>query len=225
MLGRQAERDAELAHFVLEQVAQRLEQLQAQRLGQAADVVVALDRDRPSWSWRRPTRSRPGRSCPAPATCAVRSSLRRLGLEHLDELAADDLALGLRVGSRRRAGRGTARSRRRGSPWRAAGRRTSPSPCRPSFRRSRPWSTNTQVSWSPIARWISAAATLESTPPDRPRITSSSPTCSRMRRHRLVDVVAHHPVGLGAARCRARSARASRGPARVCVTSGWNCTP
>ena len=51
----------------------------------------------------------------------------------------------------------------------------------PSFSRSRPWSTNTQVSWSPMARWISAAATLESTPPDRPRITSSSPTCSRMR--------------------------------------------
>ena len=37
-----------------------------------------------------------------------------------------------------------------------------------SFRRSRPWSTNTQVSWSPMARWISAAATEESTPPDRP---------------------------------------------------------
>ena len=43
-LVRQAERHAELAHLVLEQVAQRLEQLQAQRLGQAADVVVALDR-------------------------------------------------------------------------------------------------------------------------------------------------------------------------------------
>ena len=47
-------------------------------------------------------------------------------------------------------------------------------------RRSRPWSTNTQVSWSPIARWISAAATDESTPPDRPRITSSPPTCARI---------------------------------------------
>ena len=29
----------------------------------------------------------------------------------------------------------------------------------PSFRRSRPWSTKTQVSWSPMARWINAAAT------------------------------------------------------------------
>jgi hypothetical protein len=41
---RQAQRHAEFAHLVLEQVAQRLQQLQAQRLGQAADVVVALDR-------------------------------------------------------------------------------------------------------------------------------------------------------------------------------------
>jgi hypothetical protein len=40
---RQAERHAQLAHLVLEQVAQRLQQLQAERLGQAADVVVALD--------------------------------------------------------------------------------------------------------------------------------------------------------------------------------------
>ena len=33
------------------------------------------------------------------------------------------------------------------------------------------------VSCAPIARWISAAATEESTPPDRPRMTSSPPTC------------------------------------------------
>ena len=45
-LARQAEREAELAHLVLEQLAQRLEQLEVQRLGQAADVVVRLDRVR-----------------------------------------------------------------------------------------------------------------------------------------------------------------------------------
>ena len=44
-LARQAEREAELAHLVLEQLAQRLEQLEVQRLGQAADVVVRLDGD------------------------------------------------------------------------------------------------------------------------------------------------------------------------------------
>jgi hypothetical protein len=41
--ARQPEREAELAHLVLEQLAQRLEQLQVQRLGQPADVVVRLD--------------------------------------------------------------------------------------------------------------------------------------------------------------------------------------
>ena len=63
-----------------------------------------------------------------------------------------------------------------------------------SSRRSRPWSTNTQVSWSPIAWWMSAAATDESTPPESPRITSSPPTCARIARDRLVGVVGHLPV-------------------------------
>jgi hypothetical protein len=51
----------------------------------------------------------------------------------------------------------------------------------PSCQRSRPVSTNTQVSWSPMALCSSAATTDESTPPDRPRITSSLPTCARTR--------------------------------------------
>ena len=37
--------------------------------------------------------------------------------------------------------------------------------CSPSFLRISPWSTNTHVSWSPIARCTSSAATDESTPP------------------------------------------------------------
>ena len=40
----QAELQAELADFVFEQVAQRLDQLEAEFGGQAADVVVQLDR-------------------------------------------------------------------------------------------------------------------------------------------------------------------------------------
>ena len=40
----QAELRAQPADFVLEQVAQRLDQLEAQILGQAADVVMQLDR-------------------------------------------------------------------------------------------------------------------------------------------------------------------------------------
>jgi hypothetical protein len=38
-----------------------------------------------------------------------------------------------------------------------------------------PWSTKTHVSWSPIARWTSSAATEESTPPERPQMTFLSP--------------------------------------------------
>ena len=50
----------------------------------------------------------------------------------------------------------------------------------PSPARIRPWSTKTQVSWSPIASWISTAATAESTPPDRPQITLPLPTWRRI---------------------------------------------
>jgi hypothetical protein len=40
---RQAQLLADLAHLVLEQVAQRLDELEAEVLGEAADVVVGLD--------------------------------------------------------------------------------------------------------------------------------------------------------------------------------------
>ena len=53
--------------------------------------------------------------------------------------------------------------------------------CSPSFLRMRPWSTNTHVSWSPIARCTSSAATLESTPPLSPQMTLPPPTWARMR--------------------------------------------
>ena len=43
-LGGQAELAADLAHLVLEQLAQRLDQLQAHPLRQSADIVMALDR-------------------------------------------------------------------------------------------------------------------------------------------------------------------------------------
>ena len=45
--------------------------------------------------------------------------------------------------------------------------------------RMRPVSTNTQVSWSPTALWTRAAATAESTPPDRAHSTRSLPTWAR----------------------------------------------
>ncbi len=55
------------------------------------------------------------------------------------------------------------------------------STCAPSFKRNKPLSTNTQVNCLPIALCSSNAVTDESTPPERPRRTFLSPTCSRMR--------------------------------------------
>ena len=55
------------------------------------------------------------------------------------------------------------------------------STCSASPVRSSPWSTKTQVSWSPMARCTSAAATAESTPPDSPQMAWAEPTCARMR--------------------------------------------
>ena len=45
-----------------------------------------------------------------------------------------------------------------------------------SFLRMRPWSTKTQVSWSPTARCTSAAQTELSTPPERAQRTFLPPT-------------------------------------------------
>ena len=53
--------------------------------------------------------------------------------------------------------------------------------CAASSLRSSPWSTKTQVSWSPTALWTSSAATAESTPPESAQSTRSSPTCARIR--------------------------------------------
>ena len=55
-------------------------------------------------------------------------------------------------------------------------RRKVSSTCSASPARIRPVSTNTQVSWSPMALWTRAAATAESTPPDRAHSTRSPPT-------------------------------------------------
>jgi hypothetical protein len=94
----------------------------------------------------------------------------RLGLEDADELPADRLALGLgsvtpASASRKRFEASATRSC---TPVEAT---KSCSTCSASPLRSRPWSTKTQVSWSPTARCTSAAATAESTPPDSPQTT------------------------------------------------------
>ena len=59
--------------------------------------------------------------------------------------------------------------------------------CSPSPLRIRPWSTNTQVSWSPIARCTSSAATDESTPPESPQIDPAVADLRADPRDLLVD--------------------------------------
>ena len=95
MLG-QAQLAAQRAHLVLEQLAQRLDQLQVHALGQAADVVVRLD------GHRRPAGERHALDHVGVERALGQelgaAELLGLLLEHVDEQRADGLALGLRVG-------------------------------------------------------------------------------------------------------------------------------
>src|SRR5207245_9702353 len=94
-LAGQAERDAELAHLVLEELSQRLEQLEMQRIGQPAYIVMRLDRMRfLRLGAGRFDHVRVDRSLREPAGAG---DFLRLRLEDVDELAADDLALLFRV--------------------------------------------------------------------------------------------------------------------------------
>ena len=93
------ELEADLAHLVLEQRPQRLDERELQVVGQPADVVVALDVGRAGAAAglddvgvERALHEELDRLARRPDDRA------RLGLEDADELAADRLALGLRVG-------------------------------------------------------------------------------------------------------------------------------
>ena len=101
--------------------------------------------------------------------------------------------------SRRRGARGTVASHRRIRAAAAACRVKRSRTCVASSSRSSPLSTKMQVSRSPMARWISSAATVESTPPLRPQTTRPSPTCVPDARGRLVDERRHRPVARAAA--------------------------
>src|SRR5664280_276889 len=97
-LFRHAQVAADLAHFVLEQVFEWLDQLELHEVGQAADIVMALD------GLRRPAhRARLDhvgiqRALHQPIDFAVQLlDAVRLFLEDRDELVADDLALLLRL--------------------------------------------------------------------------------------------------------------------------------
>ncbi len=95
----QTELAAEPAHLVLEQLAQRLDELHVHPLGETAHVVVALDRRRRTLERDRLDHVRVERPLRQEAD-RTRLALERLGLvlEDADERLADDLPLPLGVG-------------------------------------------------------------------------------------------------------------------------------
>ncbi len=93
----QAEREAELADLVLEQRPQRLDQRELQVVRQPADVVVRLDVRRPGTAAGLDD-VRVERALDQELDVPLGVQLAGGRLEGADELAADDLALLLRVG-------------------------------------------------------------------------------------------------------------------------------
>ncbi len=102
-LGRHAQVAADAPDLILEQVAQRLDQLQLHIRRQPADVVMALDRLRWPLDARRLDHIRIQRALHQPRNFFARAlfcleDLLRLIVKHGDKLVADDFALGLRIG-------------------------------------------------------------------------------------------------------------------------------
>ena len=94
-----------------------------------------------------------------------------------------------------------------------------------SFARCRPVSTKMEVRRDPIAFSTSAAATDESTPPDRPQ--TARPVVPTLA---LTAAIASFTkpaiVQLGSQpQIRNRKLARISPPRGVCATSGWNCTP
>ncbi len=91
------------------------------------------------------------------------------------------------------------------------------------LRRSRPWSTNRQVSRSPMARASSAATTLESTPPESPQTTCDERPPGGARRRSARRGSPRSSSRASASRPGTGSGAAGRFPTGVWTTSGWNC--
>ena len=88
------ERPTDTAHLVLEEQAQRFDDPEVHLFGQPADVVVRLDRRRGAVDRHR--LDHVGIDCPLCQPAHVLDPDRLL-VEYLDEIAADDLALGLGI--------------------------------------------------------------------------------------------------------------------------------
>ena len=89
-----------------------------------------------------------------------------------------------------------------------------------------------QVSRSPTARWTSAAATAESTPPERAQMTLPSPpvscACASTRERISLTVDSTKLAGVHVGRAPAMPTtkfRSTSRPRGVWTTSGWNWMP
>jgi hypothetical protein len=143
MVARQAELDTQAAHFVLEQLAQRFDQAEFHVLGQATDIVMALDH-------MRLAGLAAGRLDHVRVDGALRQplgigELARFLIEDLDEQVADDLALGFRIVDALEPGKIAIRGVD-ANHFHAHVFANMAITWSPSCQRSRPVSTNTQVS-------------------------------------------------------------------------------
>ena len=175
------------AHLVLEQAAQRLDQLEVHVVGQAADVVVRLDLGRvlgarlDDVGVERALHEERASSMPP----------RRL-LEHADEQLADGLALLLGIDDaveplEEAVGGRTWTS---SMPWMAAERLDDLLALALAHQAG---VDEDARELGPMALCTSAAATAESTPPDSPQMTCSPPTCARIGLDRRLDDRRHRP--------------------------------
>ena len=218
---RQAELAAEHAHLVLEQLAQRLDQLHVHALGQAADIVVRLDRH------RRPAGERHALDH-VRIERALREEIRaadllRLLLEHIDEQPADGLALDLRIG---RAGERVEEQllglhmHQRDVVVVAEQRDDLLALAEPH-----------QPVIDEHAGELLADRLVDQHGGDRridaAREPADHPALADLRADlldRLALEGAHGPVAAWRRRCLRTKLRSSAAPFGVCITSGWNCT-
>ena len=216
----QAELGADRPDLVLEQRAQRLDQLELEVIGQPADVVVGLDRGR---AGAAAGLDHVGVQGPLDEELDV-VELRGLLLEHPDELGCRSACASPRDRSRPAAGPGTARRHRPRRAGRGSGRGTPRSPGRPRSCASARGRRTRRSSRSPIARWTSSAATLESTPPESPQIARPSPTWARIRSicSSITDAGLHER---SQPQTSSRKFVSTCWPYGVWTTSGWNWIP
>ena len=220
----QPQRRAQRTHLVLEEVVERLDQIEMHAVGEGDQVVVALDGRGLAAGLARAALDDVGVDGALRQVLhrpAALGQLLRDGEELLPELRADDAALLLRlhdVGQQR----GVAVLGVHVHEVHVELLREHVLNFFGLVLAQQPVVMNTQVSCLPIAFAHSAATTEESTPPERPRITRSLPTCSRMAA--TASSMMESIVQLASRpQMPNRKFLSSWSPCGVWRTSGWNC--